>query len=68
MIKTKINLNNLLFFFILLLSILPIVNIAGFDMPVLYFLLPISAFVFLFVIFGWVKVPRFVKYWIGYTK
>lgn len=62
MIKTKIKPHNLILFIVLLLSIFPTVNIGSFAMPILYFLLPIGILVFLLIIFGWVKIPRIVKY------
>lgn len=62
MIKTKIKPNNLILFIVLLLSIFPTVNIGSFEMPILYFLLPIGVLVFLLIIFSWIKIPRIVKY------
>jgi hypothetical protein len=61
MIVKKIKLKELLLFAILLISILPIINLGGFDMPILYLFLPISLIVFMFVILGRIKIPYIIK-------
>ncbi|MDK2828109.1 MAG: hypothetical protein PWP67_909 [Clostridium butyricum] len=68
MIKTKIKLNNLILFIVLLLSIFPTANIGSFTMPILYLLLPIGAMVFLLIVFGWIKIPKIIKYIIFITS
>jgi hypothetical protein len=52
---------NFILLIILFSSILPIVNIGSFAMPVLYLLIPIEALILLFIIFGWIKIPRILK-------
>lgn len=59
--EIKINMNNCVLFFVLILSILPILNIAGYEVPTLYLLLPVGSVIFIFILLGWYKVPRFTK-------
>lgn len=61
MIKTTVKSNNLILFVVLFLSVLPIINIGSFGVPVLYLLTPLGAMILLFITFGWIKVPRIVK-------
>ncbi|WP_226678988.1 hypothetical protein [Mesobacillus jeotgali] len=67
MLKTSAKLNNRILFLILFLSILPIIHIGSFSMPVLYLLIPIvTAILFLITYrhikqFGWASIPKVVK-------
>lgn len=57
-----INKNNLCLFIMLILSIFPIINIAGFGMPILYLLIPIQLLIIFQIIFGKRKAPSISKY------
>lgn len=59
--KLTINKNNLILFFVLSTMILPIMNFFGFGMPVIYLLTPIGVVMLMFILFGWIKIPRIVK-------
>lgn len=61
MIKTTVKSNNIILFIVLFLSVLPIINIGSFGIPVLYLLTPLGAMILLFIAFGWIKVPRIAK-------
>lgn len=54
----KIDINKLLMFLLLSLSILPVINIAGFDLPVLYLLMPLGILIAYLILLGWYKVPK----------
>lgn len=56
----KIKTNNLIIFIVLFLAIIPVVNL-GFEMPVLYLLLPIYLFIFILVMIGFIKIPKILK-------
>ncbi|UJF34583.1 hypothetical protein [Paenibacillus hexagrammi] len=49
--------SRILLFILLFLGICPIINVGGFDAPILYLFIPLSLFVFLFILFKWIKVP-----------
>lgn len=62
MAKTRVELNNLMLFIVLLLSIFPAVNIGSFTMPILYLLLPMQTMIILLIIFNWIRVPKITKH------
>lgn len=53
---------NLMLFIIMLFSIFPSVHVASFQMPVLYFLLPVGVLIFLLIILGRIRIPKILKY------
>lgn len=55
------NKNNSFLFFILFLSILPILHIGGFEIPVLYLLIPFGALILIYIFLGWYKIPQVTK-------
>lgn len=57
----KFKLKELMFFIFLSLSILPIINIRGFDVPVLFLFIPFGFFVLLLVLLGRIKIPKINK-------
>lgn len=57
----KINKNNIALFLILALSILPVVNIGGYELPLLYLLIPIGFFAFFLILLGYYKMPEISK-------
>lgn len=46
---------------LLLCSILPVLNIAGYGFPVLYLFIPICLFIFQFYLFGWIPAPKILQ-------
>lgn len=67
MLKTSAKVNNLILFLMLFLSILPIIHIGSFSMPVLYLLIPIVITILFLIIyrhmkkFGWTSIPKVMK-------
>ncbi|GGF96567.1 hypothetical protein [Paenibacillus aceti] len=59
--KETLKINNQLLFIILFLSIMPIISIRQFSMPVLYLFIPLGIMILLCIIFGWITVPKFQK-------
>lgn len=57
----KLRRNNLLLFLMLLLSILPIINIGSFGLPILYLLIPLEVVLLVLVLFGKIKIPKITK-------
>lgn len=53
--------NNFILFIVLFSMILPTINFFNFEMPVVYLLTPIGMMTFIFVLFGWIKIPPIVK-------
>lgn len=64
-IKFTFNRNNLYLFIVLFLMILPISNIFGYGIPIVYFLTPIGMLLLFCVLFGWIKIPSIVKILVG---
>lgn len=61
MIKTTINKSSLVLFTLLSLSILPVINIGAYELPVLYLFMPFGMMILLFILFGWLKIPYVSK-------
>ncbi|MED3652391.1 hypothetical protein [Heyndrickxia sporothermodurans] len=55
------NKNNILLFFVLLLSILPVIKLGGFEIPFLYLLLPFGVFILIYIFLGWYKIPKIAR-------
>lgn len=61
MLKNGVNLQETTLFIVLLISILPIINLFGYDLPILYLLIPMEIILILAVLFGKVTIPRVLK-------
>ena len=55
------NMRKIFFVFILSLTLIPIQNLFGFEMPVLFLLIPLWLFLFVFMLLGRVKLPKFSR-------
>ena len=53
--------SNLILSILLFISILPVLNLGSFGLPVLYLTLPIGGLVLLFIMFKWIKIPPIVS-------
>lgn len=62
MLKTEINVEKLLLFFILLMSIFPVINLLGFEIPPLYFITPIGLIFIFFIMIGKIAIPKVLKF------
>lgn len=59
--KLTLNKNNLILFVVLSMMIFPIMNFLGFGMPVIYLLTPLGIGILMFIMFGWIRIPKIVK-------
>lgn len=59
--KKKIDINKIILFTIILVSIFPVIKMSWFSMPVLYLLIPLEIFVLLLLLLGKIKTPKVTK-------
>lgn len=57
----KININKIILFNILLMSILPVIKMYWFTLPVLYMLIPLETIILVLIILGKISIPKTAK-------
>src|SRR5699024_835009 len=59
--EKKININNIFLFILLSLSIFPIRNIGSYEVPILYFLIPLQGVIIFFSSLGVISRPKIIN-------
>lgn len=61
MVHLKPSIQSTVLFFFFVLGILPALKVGDVAVPLQYLLIPVFLFIFIFVLFGWMKIPPIMK-------